>query len=295
MAEIVLVAVSVATTALSAGEMIAQLLKKKPVPQLQSLNVSSSAEGSPIPIGYGTTRSAGSIIWSPGLTYVQINDAPGKGSPKGYAYYLSFAAAFGEGPGFIHRIWADSKLIYLASGLTPNMSSIGTYAAWSSTANYQPGDLVLYLTPGATGVGSQLVWQCLYPNTNQPPSTSSIYWELASDYPPWDDNTTYQIGAIVGYFTQVYAAIQPSQGVHPGSDNATWLPLQSYFKPPAIYIGSDVQGADPTIQEDLGIANTQAFRGLCYAVWKNMPLANFGNRLPNIRAEIYWTRTNNLL
>ncbi len=52
------------------------------------------------------------------------------------------------------------------------------------------------------------------------------------------------------------------------------------------YPGSETQTADPTIQAAEGAANTPAHRGLCYLVIDNMPLADFGNRIPNISAII---------
>jgi len=51
------------------------------------------------------------------------------------------------------------------------------------------------------------------------------------------------------------------------------------------YPGTETQGIDPLIAEDQGdLAN--ANRGVCYIVFDNLPLQNFGNRLPNITAEI---------
>lgn len=55
---------------------------------------------------------------------------------------------------------------------------------------------------------------------------------------------------------------------------------------PTLYSGSETQLPDPVIQADKGVGNTPAFRGMVYAVFHNFPLADFGNRIPNIRAEI---------
>lgn len=55
---------------------------------------------------------------------------------------------------------------------------------------------------------------------------------------------------------------------------------------PLIYKGTNDQMPDPTIQADRGIPNTPAFRGICYVMFVNFPLADFGNRIPNIRAEL---------
>lgn len=60
------------------------------------------------------------------------------------------------------------------------------------------------------------------------------------------------------------------------------------------YPGSEDQIADPAIVAEKGAANTPAFRGLCYAVFEELPLADFGNRVPNITAEIAYNATNNV-
>ena len=51
------------------------------------------------------------------------------------------------------------------------------------------------------------------------------------------------------------------------------------------YPGDEDQLPDPTIAEDRGDL-TSANRGNCYIVFKDLPLRNFGNRLPNVTAEI---------
>lgn len=55
---------------------------------------------------------------------------------------------------------------------------------------------------------------------------------------------------------------------------------------PTRYNGSDTQLPDPVMVAKNGVNLTPAYRGTCYAVWEKFPLANFGNRLPNIRGEV---------
>lgn len=52
------------------------------------------------------------------------------------------------------------------------------------------------------------------------------------------------------------------------------------------YPGSETQEPDSIILDDKGITNTPAFRGLCYIVFNRLPLADFGNRIPNITVEL---------
>ncbi len=53
-----------------------------------------------------------------------------------------------------------------------------------------------------------------------------------------------------------------------------------------IYMGSETQLPDPTMESVLGLGNVPAYRGQCYVVFADLALGNFGNRLPSITAEI---------
>lgn len=53
-----------------------------------------------------------------------------------------------------------------------------------------------------------------------------------------------------------------------------------------IYLGTETQEPDSLIQGVEGIDNTPAYRGLAYIVFDDFELADFGNRIPNITAEV---------
>jgi len=55
-----------------------------------------------------------------------------------------------------------------------------------------------------------------------------------------------------------------------------------------IYLGDFAQLPDPTMQAWPlnGVGNTPAYRGMAYIVFRGLPLANFGNVLPSINAEV---------
>jgi len=53
-----------------------------------------------------------------------------------------------------------------------------------------------------------------------------------------------------------------------------------------IYPGSETQLPDPLIEADLGVGNTPAYRGEAYIVFDNFALKDYGNRIPNITAEV---------
>lgn len=53
-----------------------------------------------------------------------------------------------------------------------------------------------------------------------------------------------------------------------------------------IYYGTEEQNPDTLIQSIEGVNKTPAYRGLCYIVFENLPLAEFGNRIPNFTFEV---------
>lgn len=57
--------------------------------------------------------------------------------------------------------------------------------------------------------------------------------------------------------------------------------IQSTF-----YQGTETQAADSVIQGIEGTTKTPAFRGTCYIVFEDLQLADYGNRIPQVTAEI---------
>jgi len=53
-----------------------------------------------------------------------------------------------------------------------------------------------------------------------------------------------------------------------------------------VYVGSNTQLPDPTIETALGVGNVPAYRGLAYVVFRDLELADFGNRIPNLTFEV---------
>ena len=80
--------------------------------------MAASTYGGVIPVGFGTQKVAGAIIWATDIREEKHTEYQG-GSLFGggtkvveYRYFASFAVAFGEGPaGAVTRIWAGDKLI----------------------------------------------------------------------------------------------------------------------------------------------------------------------------------------
>jgi hypothetical protein len=53
-----------------------------------------------------------------------------------------------------------------------------------------------------------------------------------------------------------------------------------------LYMGGEGQGIDPLIAAAEGIDTTPAYRGVAYAVFEDLQLADFGNRIPSLSFEV---------
>lgn len=90
-------------------------------PRLNDLSVQISTYGAPLPIGYGTIRVAGNVIWTDGITETRNKrKVGGKGGPSvtqiSYTYTASLAVAFaGREADKLIKLYADGKLIHDAA------------------------------------------------------------------------------------------------------------------------------------------------------------------------------------
>jgi len=230
-------------------------------PRLNDLIISTATDGAPIPFGYNQQRIAGNIIWAPPIVET-TQTTSAKGGPKqtNYVYTANFAVAFCEGPASIGRIWFDSKVVYDSRATLQNPGHTPPIYAFSAPIT------------GSSAIGNQIQ----VASTLQPPAGTEVTISGAPQ-----GNGTFQVIATAP--TQ-FSYYNPN-GVAPGSSGTAAMPPIKY-PAPVIYPGTEAQTADPTIQGAVGAANCSAFRGLCYAVWTNFPLNDFGNRIPNVRAEV---------
>ena len=60
------------------------------------------------------------------------------------------------------------------------------------------------------------------------------------------------------------------------------------------YPGNETQLPDPLIESIEGAGNVSAHRGLCYIVFERLPLADYGNRIPQITVEVAFNATKSL-
>ncbi|MBK8773094.1 MAG: hypothetical protein IPM06_22060 [Rhizobiales bacterium] len=86
--------------------------------------------------------------------------------------------------------------------------------------------------------------------------------------------------------TLIYSSVSSDYGTIISSQESSL-----YF---SVYYGTDDQQANPRMQAALGIDSTPAFRGLCYLVFEDFPLKDYGNSLLGcpIRVELTTSVTN---
>ena len=70
------------------------------------------------------------------------------------------------------------------------------------------------------------------------------------------------------------------------ADPATLIESQQRSGLFTIYLGTEVQTPSSVIEADKGVGNVPAHRGLAYIVFENLPLADYGNALPNLEFEV---------
>lgn len=107
------------------------------------------------------------------------------------------------------------------------------------------------------------------------PSTTTVTYEYFS---------TFALGFAEGPaddVTRLWADGKLIYDTTSSGDDITKVDLKFRF-----YSGDEEQVPDSLIESDKGLNETPAFRGLCYIVFERLGLRDFGNRVPQITAEI---------
>ena len=110
---------------------------------------------------------------------------------------------------------------------------------------------------------------------------------------PQVTNFTYSVSCAInicaGPATSIRRIWADSKLVYDATDTASAEALAAsaafddYF---VFYSGSGVQGPDPTMEAALGAGNVPAYRGSTYIVFTDVPLQDYGNRIPSFSFEL---------
>jgi len=285
-----MVIVAAVSAAIEVGSFVYRLTHQPKLrPPVADLQISSAIDGAPISFGWSRVRIAGNLLWTPGLFSIKAG-VPGGGGGSNFGggatqflFFANCAYEFCEGPATFTRLWGDSKLIYDS---TPGTSEFppADFPAWTATALYNIGDIVSY--NGQTYTSEQQSMN-IFPGQTADETGGILYWQVLGSYAPWDINQTYNPGDVVISGGVLYVNIQTTTPpAHTVGNDHYWQLLTGYYGNFTFYPGTQTQNPDPMIQANEGVANTPAFRGLAYVAIEQFRLANFGNRLPNLRAEL---------
>jgi len=227
-------------------------------PRLGDTDVQASTVGKIIPENYGTTRSTGNVFWSGGLKEIKTVEKQGGGKGGGggggtsttYSYYASFAIAFGKGPAeAVRKIWADGKLIY------DGTSSVDDKKNNKYNFRFRRGVNNPEINSGtidpliAESINRRLQGIADVNEGNQPQSEFTTMNELIG-----------QLSGESDARSQLYA---------------------SYLTT----LRDDVVAGGGTPYD---YQFTPSYKEVAYIVFDDVPLEDFGNRIPNISAEIVW-------
>lgn len=159
----------------------------------------------------------------------------------------------------------------------------------SSSANGSP----ITRLKGGSRLAAQIIWSSgikerktttTQSSKGSPSQTSTTYTYTCSfDAAFCESDGSANLSKIWGDSQLIYDTT--SKGAVAADKLLTGIGSDTAIVVPAIHRGGPTQQPDPTEQAALGIDVTPAYRGLLRAVYTDFPLAQFGNRIPNIRAE----------
>lgn len=91
---------------------------------------------------------------------------------------------------------------------------------------------------------------------------------------------------VKGGVRRIWADAKLVYDAREGADGVTQAATSKFASYMKFYPGSETQMPDPTIEADRGAGNVPAYRGTCYMVFTDLPLQDYGNRIPNFTFEV---------
>lgn len=209
----------------------------------------SSAWGMPFDVVYNSGRIAGKVIQASQVTK-HSGKKKGKKSPA--TYTQTFAVAFAEGQRTVLRIWADNQVIYDPRPITKPPQ-------WQPNHEYASGDIVIAIGSNGFQGGRQFV--------------ATTDGESGSTQPTWNTSP--------GDTTRDNQVVWQTQKIP--KQRKVGKQFNFILR---VYNGDEEQLPDSALEEIVGTGNQSGYRGLVYCVFEQFNISKFGNRIPNLEAEI---------
>lgn len=258
--------------------------KPKPIegPRLSDINVPAVSPGNPIVRHWGTMKLPGQLIWTSKLIETKHVEKVGGGGKGGggsrkqkqitYTYSVYCAIAVCKGPVYrIRRIWANQKLLW------QNPEIAGEAQQDFLTAYYEEGQRLL---DAGVDVDEAHVSAFIFAFNNyelgeytlETPQ-QAINWVISHPI----GNTQPSYAGVSEVVSRMFSGLDKEK---------EYLSYKSRFDRLRIYLGTEDQTPDPTIESYKGVGNVPAFRGTCYFVIDNLQLEDFGNSIPAFNVEV---------
>lgn len=273
--------------AISLGGMLLQsLFGPKPKDQygsrLSDINVPSVSPGNPIVRHWGTMKLNTQLIWTSQLIetrHEESQDGGGKGagggSPKQITYTYSVDCAVGvcAGPvASVLRVRANQKLIWVNPAYSNDLQ--GKF----EPAYFEEGQRLLDVGVDVDEAHCSAFFFAFnnYRTDEYTPGTiqEAQNWIMAHPLRP-DAKPT--LSTVKELLDRMFSSLDK---------DAKYETYKKRYDAIAIYLGTDRQLPDPTIESYKGVGNVPAFRGVCYMVFKNLQLEDFGNTIPSFQVEV---------
>ncbi len=283
------------------GMLLQRLFQPKPKEvygaRLNDLNVPAVSPGNPVIRLWGTMRLPGQLIWATPFTETIYTTTQGGGdsglqpsqSNGQFIYSSSVAYAICEGPiEAVNRIWADQKLIYI------NTAALAAEGETFDSTYYAELDRLVN-EEGVTNYAAAYIaaYWFAYNNFELLPAVPVITALIATSYiwahpaPAFPDDINGQIPSSASY--PLSAQIEYLNVLETGGWNTTTTYmniLNPRYQGLAIYLGTDDQMPDPTMQAYLGAGDVPAYRNTAYVVFDTLVLTDFGNTIPTMTFEV---------
>lgn len=257
-------------------------------PRLNELQIQGSTEGQPIPEVFGLARVAGQMIWTTRFLEVvttETTEVGGKGGGGGssvtsttYTYFGNWAFGICSRASHLYKIWADGKIAY-------GMAS--DFEGTSISSNEVEG---VSATSGPNGSqGRFRISDDLWEDFTL--SVGDIIEGSGFDHA--NNNRRFEVRAIENDGDNKIIWVDKATVDEDDDEQRTLTLIEatggnriSKLGTVRFYHGTSGQEPDPLIQSKEGSGNVPAFRGIAYAVFENVALERYGNRIPNLTFEI---------
>jgi Putative phage tail protein len=189
-------------------------------PRLGDLSVAASSYGGVIPVGFGTQKVAGTMIWATDIREEKHTNTQGGGLFGGgtkvveYRYFANFAVALGEGPaGAVTRIWAGDKLIARLRSSDHAKANHPKYRfrIYLGTEDQQPDPLIRKHVPANAAPAHRGLVYIVFEDlpldefgNRVPPITAEVSWGGAAD-------AVANAAAIGSTYAPAHAAVDPAR------------------------------------------------------------------------------------